>query len=63
MTTPDRGIEGHLYTNQIGNQLQIHYLFNVNKVVQDAKNYPAIRQMFETFENYGKTLLIVKAGQ
>ena len=63
MTTPDRGIEGHLFTSQQGRLLQVHYLFNVNKLKQDSKNYPAIRQMFETFADYGKSLLVVKSGQ
>lgn len=63
MITPDRGIEGHLFTSQQGRLLQVHYLFNVNKLKQDSKNYPAIRQMFETFADYAKNLLVVKSGQ
>ena len=60
MVTTDKGIEGRLFVSQIGQKLQVLYLFNVNKVKQDPKNYPAIRQMFETFTNFGKTLLVVK---
>jgi hypothetical protein len=60
MVTTDKGVEGRLFVSQMGQKLQIHYLFNVNKVKQDPKNYPAIRQMFETFTNFGKTLLVVK---
>ena len=60
MVTTDKGIEGRLFVSQMGQKLQILYLFNVNMVKQDPKNYPAIRQMFETFTNFGKTLLVVK---
>lgn len=60
MVTPDKGIEGRLFVSQIGQKLQIQCLFNVNKVKQDPKNYPAIRQMFETFTSFGKTQLAVK---
>ena len=61
--TPDKGIEGHLYTTQNGRQLLVNYLFTVNKIKQSQNSYPAIRQMFDTFANYGKTMLVVKKGQ
>lgn len=63
LTTPDKALEGHLFTSQTGRQLQVHYTFNVNKVLQDTNNYPAIRQMYETFANYGRTMLVIKPIQ
>lgn len=59
-STPDKSISGKLFVSQTEGKLQLQYQFNVNKVMHDNKEYPAIRQLYELFTEHCRDLLTVK---
>ncbi len=58
-TTPDKGISGRQATYLRDGKVEVHYQFNVNKVVHDNKNYAAIRDMYALFTDKARHELVI----
>lgn len=59
-TTPDKGITGRQAVYLRDGKVEVHYQFNVNKVVHDSKNYAAIRDMYTLFTDKARHELLIE---
>ena len=57
VSTPDKGIDGRLFTEVVGQKLQLRYQFNVNKLSHPEKNYDALRGIFAMFSAFSNKAL------
>ena len=60
VTTPDKGIDGRLFTTKIDNKIQIRYQFNANQIAHPEKNYDELRQIFDMFKDFSTKPMVVK---
>jgi hypothetical protein len=60
VTTPDKGIDGRLFTTKIDNKIQIRYQFNANQIAHSEKNYDELRQIFDMFKDFSTKPMVVK---
>ena len=60
VTTPDKGIDGRLFTTKTDNKLQIKYQLNINKTAHSEKNYDELRQIFEMFKVFCTKEMVVR---
>lgn len=60
VTTPDKGIDGRLFTTKIDNKIQIRYQFNVNQIAHPEKNYEQLREIFDMFKDFSTKPMVVK---
>ena len=60
VTTPDKGIDGRLYSATFDGKVQLQYQFNVNQIAHSEKNYADLRQIFEMFREFVNERIVVK---
>ena len=59
-TTPDKGIEGRIFTTVTEGHIQMSCQFNINKIAHAVKNYDELRQIFDMLSKYTSEQLIIK---
>ena len=59
-STPDKGLEGRLFTGSGDGKVQVQYQFNVNKISHSEKNYAALRDMYDLFTKFSNEQLVIK---
>ena len=58
--TPDKGLDGRLFTSYGDGKIQIQYQFNVNKISHPEKNYAALHDMYDLFMKFCNEQLVIK---
>ncbi len=59
-STPDKGLEGRLFSSYGGGRIQIQYQFNVNKISHPENNYAALHDMYDLFMKFSNEQIVIK---
>lgn len=59
-STPDKGLEGRLFSSYGGGRIQIQYQFNVNKISHPENNYAALHDMYDLFTKFSNEQIVIK---
>ena len=62
-TTPDKGIEGRIYTILSEGRVQMSCQFSINKIAYPEKDYADLRQIFDMLSKYTSEKLIIRKVQ
>lgn len=60
ITTPDKGLEGRVFTTPGSDKIQMTSQFCINKIVHSEKNYSDLRQIFEMLTTFTNEKITVK---
>jgi hypothetical protein len=59
-STPDKGLEGRLFSSYGGGRIQIQYQFNVNKISHPENNYATLHDMYDLFMKFSNEQIVIK---
>lgn len=60
ITTPDKGLEGRIFTTSSDGKVQISSQFSINKISHSEKNYPDLKQIFDMLSAFTTEKITVK---